>query len=81
MWHLAKISNLDLGTPIAPKWFEPFTQLNLTPSKPHTCQRKAKKKKRTKSRKSQNLHIWFYAIFANPYPRPIWPSPLVILCY
>ena len=81
MWHLAKISNLDLGTPIAPKWFEHFSQLNITSNKPHPCQRKAKKKKRTKSRKSQNPHTCVYAIFANLYPRPFLSSPLVALCY
>jgi hypothetical protein len=63
MWHLAKISNLDLGTPIASKWFEPFTQLNLTPNKPHSCQSEAKKNKRIKVRKSQNPHIWFMPFF------------------
>jgi hypothetical protein len=63
MWHLAKITNLDLGTHFAPKWFEPFTQLILTPNKPHPCQREAKKKKRIKSRKSQNPHIWLMPFF------------------
>ena len=65
MWHLAKISNLDLGTPIASKWFEPFTQLILTPNKPHTCLSEAKKKKRIKVRKSQNPHIWLMPFFSN----------------
>ena len=55
MWHLAKIPNLDLGTPIAPKWFEPFTQLNITPNKPHQCLSEAKKKKRIKSRNHKTL--------------------------
>jgi hypothetical protein len=55
MWHLAKRSNLDLGTHLAPKWLEPFTQLNVTPNKPHPCQREAKKNKRIKVRKSQTL--------------------------
>jgi hypothetical protein len=63
MWHLAKISNRDLGTPIAPKWFEPFTQPNLTPNKPHSCQSEVKKNKRIKVRNSQNPHLWFMPFF------------------
>ena len=65
MWHLAKIPNLDLGTHIAPKWFEPFTQLILAPNKPPSCQREAKKKKGIKVGKSQNPLIWFMPFFPN----------------
>ena len=81
MWHLAKISNLDLGPSIASKWCEPFTQLNRTPNKPHSCQSEAKKNKRIKARKSQNPHIWPYAILINVDPRPFWSSQLVEHCY
>jgi hypothetical protein len=59
------LSNLDLATSIASKWLEPFTQLNLTPNKPHSCQSEAKKNKRIKVRKSQKPLHMVHAIFLN----------------
>ena len=70
MWHLAKLSNLDLGTSITSKWCEPFTQINITPNKPHSCQNEAKKNKRIKVRKSQNPHIWLM-----PFLQTLTPNP------